>query len=199
MPWINSTFFWYGKPIGTPLETMLDEPNDPQPKYFKGQSDYVKKPIPKEAIESIWKLMIESDTLYMQWNPYGGRMDEISPSETPFPHRAGNLFLIQYLNNWIDESPEAIERHVNFSRLFYNFMTPYVSNYPREAFLNYRDADIGANHPSNVTKIEIARTYGNKYFKENFERLVSVKTKVDPENFFKYEQSIPVRSCKGQI
>jgi hypothetical protein len=199
MPWINSTFFWYGKPIGTPLETMLDEPNDPQPKYFKGQSDYVKKPIPKEVIESIWKLMIESDTLYMQWNPYGGRMDEISPSETPFPHRAGNLFLIQYLNNWIDESPEAIERHVNFSRLFYNFMTPYVSNYPREAFLNYRDADIGANHPSNVTKIEIARTYGNKYFKENFERLVSVKTKVDPENFFKYEQSIPVRSCKGQI
>jgi hypothetical protein len=62
-------------------------------------------------------------------------------------------------------------------------MTPYVSNYPREALLNYRDADIGANHPSNVTKIEIARTYGSKYFKENFERLVSVKTKVDHENF----------------
>jgi hypothetical protein len=199
IPWINSTFFWYDMPIGTPLETMLDESNDPQLYYFKDQSDYVKKPIPKKAIHSIWKLMIKGETLYMQWNPYGGRMQEISPLETQFPHRSGNLFLIQYVNNWIEESPEAIERHVNFSRLFYKFMTPYVSNYPREALLNYRDADIGANHPSNVTKIEIARTYGSKYFKENFERLVSVKTKVDPENFFRYEQSIPLRSSKNQM
>ncbi|CAJ2678420.1 unnamed protein product [Trifolium pratense] len=194
MPWINSTFFWYDMPIGTPLETMLNEPNYPQPNYFKFKSDYVKKPIPKEAIESIWKLMIEGETLHMQWNPYGGRMEEILSSETPFPHRAGNLFLIQYINTWIEQSPEVIDRHVNFSRLFYKFMTPYVSNSPREAFLNYRDGDIGANHPSNVTTIEISRTYGSKYFKENFERLVNVKTKVDPENFFRYEQSIPIRS-----
>jgi len=193
MSWINSTFFWYGKPIDSPLEALLDEPKDPKPVYFKGKSDYVKKPIPRDALESMWKLMIEGETLYMQWNPYGGRMEEISPSETPFPHRAGNLFMIQYFNSWIEESTEAIERHVNFSRLFYEFMTPYVSNSPREAFVNYRDVDIGANHPSNLTKIDVARTYGSKYFKENFERLVSVKTKVDPENFFRHEQSIPTR------
>jgi len=200
MPWVNSTLFWYDKPIGTPLEALLDEPKDPHPFYLKGGSDYVKKPIPKEAIESIWKSMIEGETLFMQWNPYGGRMEEILPSETPFPHRAGNLFLIQYLNIWIEESLEAIESHVNFSRSFHEFMTPYVSNSPREAFLNYRDADIGANRPSNVTKIDIARAYGSKLFKENFERLVSVKAKVDPENFFRYEQSIPaIKSYESQI
>ncbi|AES90439.1 berberine bridge enzyme-like 17 [Medicago truncatula] len=199
MPWINSTFFWYDIPIGTPLEALLDEPKDPKPIYIKGQSDYVKKPIPKKDIESIWKLMVEGETLSMQWNPYGGRMEEILPSETPFPHRAGNLFLIQYINSWIEESPGAIEHRVNFSRLFHEFMTPYVSNSPREAFLNYRDADVGANHPSNATKIDVARTYGSKYFKENFERLVSVKTKVDPENFFRYEQSIPSRLSKTHI
>ena len=194
MPWVNSTVFWHDKPIGTPLEVLLDEPKDPQPTYIKGQSDYVKKPIPKEVIECIWKLMIEGETLIMQWNPYGGRMEEILPSETPFPHRAGNLFLILYYNNWIKESSQAIDRHVNFSRSVYKFMTPYVSNSPREAFLNYRDVDIGANLPSNVTKMDIARTYGSKFFKGNFERLVSVKTMVDPENFFRFEQSIPTRS-----
>jgi len=200
MPWVNSTLFWYDKPIGTPLEALLDEPKDPHPIYLKGGSDYVKKPIPKEAIESIWKSMIEGETLFMQWNPYGGRMEDILPSETPFPHRAGNLFLIQYLNIWIEESPEAIERHVNFSRSFHEFMTPYVSNSLREAFLNYRDVDIGANRPSNVTKIDIAKAYGSKLFKGNFERLVSVKAKVDPENFFRYEQSIPAtRSYESQI
>ncbi|CAJ2678413.1 unnamed protein product [Trifolium pratense] len=193
MPWVNSTLFWYGKSIGTPLEALLDEPKDPELVYSKSQSDYVKKPIPKEAIESMWKLMIEGETLFFQWNPYGGRMEEILSSETPFPHRAGNLFLIEYLNIWTEKSPGAIERRVNLSRSFLEFMRPYVSNSPREAFLNYRDADIGANRPSNVTKFDIARTYGSKYFKGNFERLVSVKTKVDPENFFRYEQSIPTR------
>jgi len=180
-------FFGYDMPTATPLETLIDEPKDPKPIYIKGKSDYVKKPIPKNAIESIWKLMIEGETLSMQWNPYGGRMKEISPSETPFPHRAGNLFLIQYFKSWIDESPGDIERHVNFSRSFHKFMTPYVSNSPREAFLNYRDADIGANHPSNATKFDVASSCGSKYFKENFKILVSVKTKVDPENFFRYE------------
>ncbi|XP_058735497.1 berberine bridge enzyme-like 17 [Vicia villosa] len=191
MPWINSTLFAYGRPIGTPLEALLEEP---QAGYSKGQSDYVKRPIPKVALESMWKKMIEGETLFMQWNPYGGRMGEILSSQTPFPHRAGNLFKIQYFNSWTDGSPQSIERHVNFSRSFYKLMTPYVSNSPREAFLNYRDADIGANHPSNTTKFDIARTYGSKYFKGNFERLVSVKTKVDPENFFRYEQSIPTRT-----
>jgi hypothetical protein len=199
MPWVNSTLFWYGKPTGTPLEALLDEPKDPQPVYSKFKSDYVKKPIPKDVLKSIWNLMIKGENFFMQWNPYGGRMEEILSSETPFPHRAGNLFLIQYLNIWVEESPQVIERHVNFSRLFHDFMTPYVSNSPREAFLNYRDADIGANYPSNVTKFDTAITYGHKFFKENFERLVSVKTKVDPDNFFRYEQSIPTLSCKNYI
>ncbi|XP_058735502.1 berberine bridge enzyme-like 17 [Vicia villosa] len=193
MPWINSTLFWYGKSFGTPLEELLVDESPPST-YFKSKSDYVKKPIPKVAIESLWKKMVEAGTMYTDWNLYGGRMAEISPSQTPFPHRAGNLFKIQYFNKWTDGSQESIERHVNFSRLIYKFMTPYVSNSPREAFLNYRDADIGANHPSNTTKFEIARTYGRKYFKGNFERLVRVKTKVDPDDFFRYEQSIPTKT-----
>ncbi|KAI5386439.1 hypothetical protein KIW84_072827, partial [Lathyrus oleraceus] len=192
MPWVNSTLFWYFMPIGTPLEALLDEPKESETLYFKGKSDYVKKAIPKETIESLWKLMIKGEEImFMQWNPYGGRMEEILPSETPFPHRAGNLFMIGYYHNWVNGSRGDIESHLKFSNSVHAFMKPYVSNSPREAFLNYRDSDIGANHPSNTTKIDIARTYGSSYFKENFKRLVSVKTKVDPENFFRYEQSIP--------
>ncbi|RHN62518.1 putative tetrahydroberberine oxidase [Medicago truncatula] len=177
MSWINSTFF--GMVNQSILLLKL---------YWMNQ-----KTLNQFISKSMWKLMIEGETLSMQWNPYGGRMEEISPSKTPFPHRAGNLFMIQYFNSWTEECPKTIERHVNFSRLFYEFMTPYVSNSPTEALLNYRDVDIGANHPSNLTKIDVARTYGSKYFKENFERLVSVKTKVDPDNFFRHEQSIPSR------
>ncbi|KAJ1388095.1 FAD-binding, type 2 [Sesbania bispinosa] len=191
IPWINSTLYWYNYPIGTPIEALLDVPKDPTLYYFKTMSDYVKEPIPKTALESIWKFMIKSESVRMEWNPYGGKMEEISASETPFPHRAGNLFLIEYLTSWGEDGVGATNRYLNISRSFYEFMTPYVSHSPREAFLNYRDLNIGANNPSNVTNMDIARSYGSKYFQGNFERLVSVKSRVDPENFFRYEQSIP--------
>ncbi|XP_057444394.1 berberine bridge enzyme-like 17 [Lotus japonicus] len=192
MPWVNSTLFWERNPIGTPLESLLDVPKELSTSYYKSKSDYVKKPIPKEAMQSMWAWMIKGVNIRMEWNPYGGKMEKILPYETPFPHRAGNLFKIQYYTSWTEA--DATYHYMNFSRSFYEFMNPYVSNSPREAFLNYRDIDIGANHPSNVTSFDTAQVYGRKFFKDNFERLVRVKTKVDPENFFRYEQSIPPKS-----
>ncbi|KAI9121015.1 hypothetical protein K1719_008048 [Acacia pycnantha] len=190
MPWVNTTLFWYDYPIGTSIDELLAK--HAQPTLFsKSKSDYVKEPIPKSAIESIWKLMIEGEKTSMQWNPYGGKMSEISSSETPFPHRAGNLFLIQYYTLWEKEGSGEINHYMNISRSFHDFMAPYVSKSPREAFLNYRDLDIGSN-PSNATSIVVAMgSYGRAFFKDNFERLVQVKARVDPDNFFRHEQSIP--------
>ncbi|KAG5024673.1 hypothetical protein JHK86_020587 [Glycine max] len=145
MPWINSTLYWFNYPIGTPIKALLDVPKEPLSYSFKTMSDYVKRPIRKSALKSMWKLMIKSESVRMEWNPYGGKMHEISPSETPFPHRAGNLFLIEYLTTWGQDGVDAANRYLNISRSFYEFMTPYVSHSPREAFLNYRDLDIGSN------------------------------------------------------
>ena len=134
--------------------------------------------------------MIELQTPALVFNPYGGKMAEISPSATPFPHRAGNLCKIMYATNWDEEGSEAAERYINLTRQLYSYMTPFVSKSPREAFLNYRDLDLGINHNGKNSYLE-GRIYGIKYFKENFNRLVRIKTKVDPGNFFRNEQSIP--------
>ncbi|KAK9735022.1 hypothetical protein RND81_04G178400 [Saponaria officinalis] len=69
-------------------------------------------------------------------------------------------------------------------------MTPFVSKNPREAFLNYRDLDLGINHQGLNSYVE-GQKYGIKYFNGNFNRLVKIKTMVDPYNFFRNEQSIP--------
>uniref|UniRef100_A0A6N2K612 Berberine/berberine-like domain-containing protein n=1 Tax=Salix viminalis TaxID=40686 RepID=A0A6N2K612_SALVM len=69
-------------------------------------------------------------------------------------------------------------------------MTPFVSKNPRQAFLNYRDLDLGTNHHGKKSYLE-GSVYGIQYFKENFDRLVEIKTRVDPCNFFRNEQSIP--------
>jgi hypothetical protein len=77
---------------------------------------------------------------------------------------------------------------MDWIRNLYNFMAPYVSKLPRTAYVNYRDLDLGMN---NKGSSEDASVWGSKYFKDNFNRLVRVKTKVDPDNFFRHEQSIP--------
>ncbi|XP_062011666.1 berberine bridge enzyme-like 4 [Rosa rugosa] len=187
MSWINATLFWAGYPAGTPTTVLLDRPKAPEI-LFKSRSDYVKEPIPKAALETIWQKILAMEMLQMQLNPYGGRMSEISESETPFPHRAGNLFKIQYYTLWANVTDT--KKYLDLSSKFRKAMTPFVSKNPREAFQNYRDLDNGANW-NNQTDTKTATVYGRKYFKNNFYRLVSVKTKVDPENFFRHEQSIP--------
>ncbi|KAI3827505.1 hypothetical protein L1987_01582 [Smallanthus sonchifolius] len=53
------------------------------------------------------------------------------------------------------------------------------------------DLDIGVTRNGKNSFLE-GTVYGVKYFKEaNFRRLVKVKTMVDPDNFFRNEQSIP--------
>ncbi|XP_044509035.1 berberine bridge enzyme-like 8 isoform X1 [Mangifera indica] len=189
--WLESVVFWGGFPSGTSTNVLLNREPAVSFQKRKSKSDYVRKPIPKDGLEGIWKKMIELETPMLTFNPYGGRMEEIAATATPFPHRAGNLWKIQYLANWNESGTEAENFYLGLIRELYNHMTPFVSKNPRQAFLNYRDIDLGINHNGNGSYLE-GRVYGIKYFKGNFERLVKIKTKVDPDNFFRNEQSIPV-------
>lgn len=136
--------------------------------------------------------MIELGTPpYMIFNPYGGKMAEIPATEIPFPHRSGNLWKIQYVTNWNEAGAEAAERYINLTRKLYRYMTRFVSKNPRQAYLNYKDIDLGINHNIGNASYQEGRVYGIKYFKGNFDRMVQIKTKVDPQNFFRHEQSIP--------
>ncbi|CAA3020183.1 berberine bridge enzyme-like 8 [Olea europaea var. sylvestris] len=188
MSWIESALYIYELPIG-PLDVLLNR-TQANVRHFKAKSDYVQKPVSKNGLEGIWKRFLEEDSgeADMVLIPYGGRMDEVSESATPFPHRAGNLYKIFYIVNWDDE--EASDRYMNWIRRLYSYLTPYVSKFPRAAYINYRDLDIGVNDKDNTSYAQ-ASIWGLKYFKNNFNRLVQVKTKVDPSNFFRNEQSIP--------
>ncbi|KAH1048768.1 hypothetical protein J1N35_039552 [Gossypium stocksii] len=197
MRWVETTLFWAGFPIGTPIETLLNRTLW-TPLFFKNKSDYVKNVIPKESLNKIWKMTmammdrndINKTRFDLECSPYGGKMNVIPESNTPFPHRKGNLFLIQYAFSWIDEGNNVSFNNIEKLRKLYDGMAPYVSKDPRECFLNYRDLDIGSSR-SNETSFDDAKIYGRKYFKDNYTRLTKVKASVDPNDFFKYEQSIP--------
>uniref|UniRef100_A0A7N0REA3 FAD-binding PCMH-type domain-containing protein n=1 Tax=Kalanchoe fedtschenkoi TaxID=63787 RepID=A0A7N0REA3_KALFE len=186
--WVKSTLFWYDFPLNSSTEVILDRAPG-SGLYVKIKSDYVKNLLPRSGLAAISTKLIQLGVpLSMSFNPYGGRMAEIASSATAFPHRAGNLWKIQYYAEW-DNAADSKKYYDAINEL-YQFMTPYVSDSPRDSFLNYRDLDIGAN-TGNETDFF---SYGRKYYGANFERLIRTKTAADPANFFQNEQSIPTQS-----
>ncbi|KAL5741475.1 hypothetical protein ACOSP7_028207 [Xanthoceras sorbifolium] len=185
--WIKSLIYFNGFPVNTSSEFMLQR-NLPQ-SYYKAKVDFVKEVIPEVAIEEVRKRLLEEDNPNILWTPYGGMMSKISESEIPFPHRKGTMFKFYYSTTWQDKDDNEA-KHLKWIRSLYNYMTPYVSKSPREAYVNYKDIDLGMNNKGTAS-VRQASAWGVKYFKGNFKRLVRVKTKVDPGNFFRHEQSIP--------
>ncbi|SPT16503.1 unnamed protein product [Triticum aestivum] len=132
------------------------------------------------------------DAGLMILDPYGGSIAVVAEAATPFSHRAGVLYNVQYMNFWGVGGDGAA--HTTWIRDMYAFMEPHVSKNPREAYVNYRDLDIGQNvvGAGDVSSFEAGRVWGEKYYsKANFRRLAMAKGQIDPRDYFRSEQSIP--------
>jgi hypothetical protein len=188
MAWIQSVPYSYLGSTATVEDILnrtysLDYSN-------KGTSDYVRKAITKDVWVKIFGWLAKQDAGIMVMDPYGGKISSSPESATPFPQRGGLLYNIQYLNFWPAAANGA--SHAKWLKDFYAFMGPHVSKNPREAYVNYRDLDLGENVVvGNITSYKAAKVWGEKYYKSNFKRLAIAKGKVDPHDYFRNEQSIP--------
>ncbi|CAL8997846.1 unnamed protein product [Prunus brigantina] len=95
MSWIESVLWWAKYDNGISPDVLFDR-NPDHANFLKRKSDYVQTPISKGRLELVWKKMIETGQIGLGFNPYGGMMSRIPASATLFPHRAGNLFKVQY-------------------------------------------------------------------------------------------------------
>lgn len=193
MSWIQSVLYLSGFAADSTQPLLNRTQRTGSERHFKGKSDFVQKPIPRHGLEGLLRLLhdpkIQEPVVLMY--PYGGRMSEISESAIPYPHRAGNLYKMAELVYWKEDDVKDSDMYISWIRRLHRYISRYVSEFPRAAYYNYRDLDLGVNNIEGETSYEQASIWGNKYFGNNFDRLVSVKTAVDPGNFFRNEQSIP--------
>ncbi|KAG6533592.1 berberine bridge enzyme-like 18 [Zingiber officinale] len=191
LSWVETTLSLDGHALND-TSVLLDR----RPVYnssFKSKSDFVRKPISEKTWEGIWEAMMEGEEepLIMAMEPWGGRLWEIEDDAIAFPHRKGNLYIIQYGMRWFETEAAVTERHLTWMRKFYEYMAPHVSSNPRAAYLNFKDIDLGSSTEEGRTSYREASAWGRRYFLHNFEKLAKVKARVDPENYFWNEQGIP--------
>ncbi|KAK6123838.1 hypothetical protein DH2020_042439 [Rehmannia glutinosa] len=178
VPWIKSVLYFAAKKLDDPLEILLQKKINTY-NYYKATSDFLTAPIPDRGWKMIRKMLLLDDRPIIILDPFGGRMDEISEDETPFPHRKGNLYNIQYLTNWGVNSENEANKHIKWIRNLYEKMKPYVAQCPRTGYINYKDLDLGKNDKN--CSFNQGKIWGEKYFKGNFERLARPELMIQTE------------------
>ncbi|KAM0856616.1 hypothetical protein ACQ4PT_049014 [Festuca glaucescens] len=159
------------------------------PKEVK--SDYVRRPISEAAWNGIFSWFKMSGSGYIMLEPHGGFMDSVPAAATPYPHRNGVLYIIQYLVFWQGDGGTAATP-MTWLDDFYGFMGQHVSTNPRRAYVNFRDLDIGQNVVvDDVSTFHGGEVWGERYFMGNYPRLATVKAAVDPTDYLRNQQSIP--------
>lgn len=144
------------------------------------KSNYVTKEFPEEAIDVLVRSV-------ERWpgsgNPggggialfaWGGEVARVAPEETAFVHRHPG-FLMAYDTSWAaSDSGRIADANVSWLNRLASDIGPYVS---RQAYQNFIDRTLG--------------DWKQAYYAQNFDRLVRVKRRYDPDDVFHFRQSIP--------
>lgn len=144
---------------------------------FKGASDYALWPLTDDGIELLLDRLRNAPTptppiCRVTLENAGGAVARLPADATAFPHRAGVLFSLQYQAFWTDPAAEAAG--LAWVRGTRDALTPYLAG---AAYLNYCDGDL--------------ERWLEAYYAGNLPRLRRLKRQFDPENYFRFPQSIP--------
>jgi FAD/FMN-containing dehydrogenase len=153
------------------MQTMLD------PFFPPGRLTYVKsnflRALSDEALETIAEYAGKSPSPY-SFGPFlehwHGAATRVSPTDTAFPHRqySYNFFV---WSNW--ENPSESEKNIQWTRACWEAMRPFLA------------AGSYGNYVSDEGDAFARAAYG-----PNYDRLVALKNKYDPTNFFRMNHNI---------
>jgi FAD/FMN-containing dehydrogenase len=147
------------------------------PRWTK--SEFFDRPLPRAAIEDLVRVFVRDwrPTQYrgLEWAPWGGAYNQVPVDATAFAHR-GQLFSLKHAMLLGLESSDA-ERQEAAAWVRDSWRTVHSWGSGR-VYPNFPDPDL-ADWPT-------------AYYAENLARLQEVKARYDPEDVFRFSQSIPL-------
>jgi FAD/FMN-containing dehydrogenase len=145
------------------------------------KSDFFTKPLNRRGIRALLSGIEKLSAIRgaqggggsIAFDALGGAVNRVNPAATAFVHRDA-LFLAQYYTSWQwPGTSSGVANQHRWLRSYYNSLHPHASG---QAYQNYIDPEL--------------TDWQQAYYGANYPRLRQVKAKYDPQNVFKFPQSI---------
>jgi FAD/FMN-containing dehydrogenase len=156
-----------------------DQP--PQQGRLFTKSEFFRQPLPSETItalvEHLARGVAGGHSREVSFTPWGGAYNRVRADATAFAHR-DERFLIQHLVTIGPDAPTtANDAARGWLARSWALVHPWGSGgvYP-----NFPDPDL--------------KDWANAYYGNNYDRLLRVKARYDPDNFFRFHQSLPTHA-----
>ena len=158
-----------------PVETVTKD-------YEKSKSDIFYSIIPLAIVDQVVNMLTHGPRPDVYFDCYmsdGPVINSRKPTDTPYPNRNnGIIFMCEYSVPSSDNGADYYPGSPNYIWLhqFEALLKPYASGYK---YYNYADLEL--------------TNFGQAYWGDvNFKRLIEIKAKYDPNNWFRSVQSIPL-------
>ena len=151
---------------------FFDVPSGNQPALRKRSGSFIEKPFPHVAIMRMKQYLENAPNSKASiWQQsLRGAVGQIASDRTAFYYRNA-LIAQEYITTWDDDKDE--KQNVQWVEELRRMLSPFTMG----DYVNFPDQSI-ENWPT-------------AYYGRNFRRLREVKTKYDPYNVFRFQQSIP--------
>lgn len=154
----------------TKAQTMLDEGFAPGPHVY-WRSDFLRS-LTDDALDALVDQFsrVTSPLCALVLEHFGGAVAKVGRDETAFDHRDAE-YNLAIVGRWL--TPDEADRNIAWTR----GVSDAMRSFARGVYVNY--LGVGEGHD------RVRAAYGPKY-----EKLVALKDKYDPTNFFRLNQNI---------